>query len=69
MNLNQPSPKHKLFALCHNHRYGSTQYLLWSTVFPTEEQVVESLGIDFEQEIDEFIEVEEITKIETLELS
>lgn len=68
-NLSQPSPKHKLFSVYHNHEYGSTQWLLWSATFPTEEQVVGSLGIDFEPEKDEFIAVEEIETIHTLELS
>jgi len=69
MNLNPPSPQHKLFAVYYHHEYGSTQWLLWSEVFPTEEQVVESLGLNFEPEADEFIAIEEIEKINTLELS
>lgn len=68
-NLNKPTPEHKLFSVYHHHEYGSTQWLLWSVIFPTKQQVVESLGIDFEPEKDEFIAVEEITEIRTLELS
>lgn len=67
--LHQPSPRHKLFAVYHHHEYGSTQWLLWSDILPTEEQVVTTLGIDFEPEKDEFIAVEEIVRIHTLELS
>lgn len=67
--LHQPSSRHKLFAIYHNHKYGSTQWLLWSEIFPTEEEVVVTLGIDFEPENDEFIDIEEIEKIHTLELS
>lgn len=69
MNLNQPSPEHKLFAVYHHHEYGSTHWLLWSPIFPQEEQAVEALGIDFEPEKDEFIDIEEIEQIHTLELS
>jgi hypothetical protein len=69
MILSQPSPKHRLFAIYHQHEYGSTQWLLWSEIFPTEEQVIETLGIDFEPEKDEFIAIDEIDEIYTLELS
>lgn len=68
-NLGQPSSEHKLFAVYHHHEYGSTQWLLWSTIFPTEEQVVESLGIEFEPEKDEFIAIEVIERICLSELS
>lgn len=66
MNLNQPSPKHKLFAVYHHHEYGSTQWLLWSEFPPTEAQVVVTLDIDFEPEKDEFIAIEEIKRIHVL---
>ncbi len=66
MNLNQPSSKHKLFAVYHQHEYGSTQWLLWSKFPPTEEQIVKVLHINFEPEKDEFVAVEEIMKIHTL---
>lgn len=69
VNLNQPSPEHKLFAIYHNHEYGSTQFLLWSKVFPTEEQAVESIGINFEPEKGEFIDLDEIRVVHTLELT
>lgn len=69
MNTNPPSPKHKLFAVYHHHEYGSTQWLLWAEIIPNEEQVVEALGIDFEPEKDEFIAIEEVEEIHTLELS
>lgn len=59
----------KLFAVYHHHEYGSTQWLLKSPTSPTEEQLVKCLGIDFEPEKDEFIAIEEIVKIHTLELS
>ena len=68
MNINRPTPRHKLFAIYHKHEYGSTQWLLWSEIFPTEEQVVTSLDLDFEPELDEFIDIEEIETIHTLEL-
>lgn len=66
MNLCLPSPKHKLFAVYHSHEYGSTQWLLWSEIVPNEEQVVESLGIDFEPENGEYIDIEEIKKVHEL---
>lgn len=69
MNLKQPSPKHKLFAVYHHHEYGSTQWLLWAEIVPTKEQIVETLDIVFEPEKNEFIAVEEIEAIHTLELS
>lgn len=69
VNFNQPSPEHKLFAIYHHHEYGSTQWLLWSEIFPNEEQVVTALNIDFEPENDEFIAIEEIITIKTLKLS
>ena len=59
-HLSPPSPKHKLFAVYHNHEYGSTQWLLWSEIFPTEEQVVEALGFCFEPEKDEYVDIDEI---------
>lgn len=65
-NLNRPSLKHKLFAVYHHHEYGSTQWLLWSKFLPTEGQIIEALGIDFEPEKDEFIDIEEIVRIHTL---
>ena len=67
--INQPSPNHKLFAIYHHHEYGGGIHLLWSETFPTEEQVVESLEIDFEPEKQEFIVVDGITEIATLTLS
>jgi hypothetical protein len=33
---------------------------------PTEGQIIEALGIDFEPEKDEFIDIEEIVRIHTL---
>lgn len=69
MILDQPSPEHKLFAVYHHHEYGSTQWLLWAKIQPTEEQVVTLLHIDFEPEKDEFIAIEEIERVHTLELS
>ena len=64
----RPTPKHKLFAIYHQHEYGGTQWLLWSEVFPTEEQTVEALSLNFEPEKEEFITIEEIEQIHTLEL-
>ncbi|KKN91202.1 hypothetical protein LCGC14_0220700 [marine sediment metagenome] len=69
MYQGQPSPEHKLFAAYHHHEYGSTQWVFWSNVFPTESQVVTALGIMFEPELDEFIDIEEIDQIHTVELS
>lgn len=60
---------YKLFSVYHQHEYGSTQWLLKSPIFPNEDQVVEALGIYFEPEKDEFIAIEEIKTIHTLELS
>ncbi len=71
MNLCRPSPKHKLFAVYHSHEYGSTHWLLWSDIVPSEEQVVESLGIDFEPETEngEYIDVQQVETIHELKLS
>jgi len=59
----------RLFSVCHQHEYGSTHWLLKSPIFPNEDQVVETLNIDFEPEKDEFIDIEEIEEIHMLELS
>lgn len=69
MNLGQPSPRARLFTICHSHSYenGSTYWLLWAEVLPSEEQVVAALDINFEPENDELIDIEEIEKIEILE--
>lgn len=67
MILKQPSPEHKLFAIYYRYRCGSDQYLFWSDKFPTEDQIVESLGLDFEPEKEEYIEVDEITTAHILE--
>lgn len=68
-NLTRPSLKHMLFAIYHSHEYGSSQWLLWSEIVPSEEQVVEYLEIDFEPEKGEYIDVEEIEEIHELKLS
>ena len=67
-NLTQPSPEHKLFSVYHNRAYRSTQYLLWSPIVPTKEQVIETLDISFEPSVDEFITIEEIEEVNVLEL-
>ncbi len=69
IGIHAPSVKHRLFAIYHHHEYGSSQWLLWSEIDPTQEQVVEALDMDFEPEKDEYIDIEEIDKIHTLELS
>ena len=46
----RPTPEHKLFYVYHNHEYGGSSYLLWSTIHPSEDQVVESLENDSEPE-------------------
>lgn len=66
--FHRPSPEHRMFAVYHHHEYGSTQWVIWSIVEPTEEHVVTKLEIDFEPEKDEFIAVEEIKAVETLKL-
>lgn len=43
--------------------------MLWSEVFPNEEQIVAAIGIDFEPEKDEFICLEEIVEIYRMELA
>lgn len=58
-----------LFAVYHHHEYGSTQWLIKSSIFPNESQIVDALGLDFEPERGEFIAIEEITEIHPLELS
>jgi len=61
-----------MFAIYHQHEYGSTQWLVKSDIFPNEDQIVELLspfGMDFEPEKGEFIAIEEIVKIHHLELS
>lgn len=67
--MSQPSPEYKLFAVYHHHEYGSSQWLLWSKIFPTERQTIELLDMDFEPEKGEYIDVEEIEKIHVLKLS
>ncbi len=67
--ITRPSPQHKLYGIYHNHEYGGTHWLLWSEIFPNEKQVVETLGIDFELDKDEWISIEEVDSIETLVLS
>ncbi len=42
---------------------------MWSEIFPSEEQVVESLEMNIDLVKDEWISVEEIDSIETLVLS
>lgn len=69
MDLNKPSPNHKLFSIYYHHEYGSTQWLVWSDIFPTEEQWVKALDLDFEPDKGEFLAVEEIESIQTLEFS
>ena len=65
----RPSPQHKLYGIYHHHEYGGTHWLLWSEIFPNEEQVVQALAMDFEPGKDEWISVEEVDSIETLVLS
>lgn len=67
--MNRPSDKHKLYSVYHQHAYGSSHYLLWSEIFPNENQVVEALQIDFEPEEDEFIDLGEVDGIQVLSLS
>lgn len=59
----------KTFAIYYHHGCGSDQWIIKSSVFPTEEQIVELLSLDFEPERDEFIAIEEIVTIHVLELS
>lgn len=67
--MNRPSDKHKLYGVYHHHDYGSSHYLLWSEIFPNENQAVEALQIDFEPEKDEFIDLGEVDEIQVLSLS
>jgi hypothetical protein len=67
--IKRPSPKHYLYAVYHHHKYGSSQWLVWADAFPNEEQIIESLEIDFEPEKDEFIEIERIERIDILTLT
>jgi len=69
MNLNPPSEKHKLYVVIHEHRHGTSVWALWAEMLPSEEQAVMSLEIDFEPDREEFICIEEIDEIQTLQFS
>lgn len=66
--IKPPSPEHKMFAVYYHHEHGSTQWVIWSEIFPNEEQIVDCLNLIFEPERGEFIAIEEIVQIKTLQL-
>ena len=49
----------KPFAVTHQHEFGASTYLLWSTAKPTESDAVEVLDSLFEPERNEWLTVEE----------
>lgn len=47
----------RLMIVHHSHRHGDSVYLIKASEVPSEEELVERLGIDFEPDREEFIEV------------
>lgn len=53
--------------ITHNHEYGFSSYIGWSDSEPTEEKVVNSqLGIDYEPDRGESLDIEQEVKLEEL---
>lgn len=66
VNKNRLNHVHKLFAVYYQHDYGSSQWIVKSRNFPTQDQIIKCLKLDFEPDRDEFISVEEIFTVETV---
>lgn len=47
----------RLMTVHHSHRHGDSVYLIKASQVPDEDELVRKLGIDFEPDYDEFIEV------------
>lgn len=47
----------ELYIAVHHHEYGSSVYVVSSSVFPSEEELVKLLDIDFEEHKGEFIDI------------
>jgi hypothetical protein len=52
----------RLMTVHHSHRHGDSIYLIRASEIPGEEKLIEKLGLDFEPDRDEFIEVHEYDK-------
>lgn len=46
------------YIILHNHRFGTTAYVVKASKLPTEKEVVKALGIDFEPDREEYIEIQ-----------
>ena len=65
-SLQPPGPGFVLYGIYHNHPYGGTFHLVWSDHDPTEEEVVATCNIDFEEERGEWITVAEVGEPQTI---
>jgi hypothetical protein len=54
------------FLVVHSHREGTTNNLVWSNGLPDEDHLVKSLGLNFEPERGEGIEIEDDLDLEQL---
>lgn len=61
------SVKKRLMSVHHSHKYGDSVHLILASKVPTEKQLIKGLGIDFEPDLNEFIEVHEYDEDEIVE--
>ena len=47
------------YILVHHHRFGISTYLVQSESFPIEDKVVKKCHIDFEPDLEEYIDITE----------
>jgi hypothetical protein len=57
-----------LYTVTHNHRYGTSYFLLRSDHPPTEEEIAKALKLDFEPELHEHLSITATAEQENLEL-
>lgn len=58
----------KLFIVVHEHRYGTSTYMVRSRRMPGERKVVEACEIDFEPNRGEVITIAEVDEGEVVEI-
>ncbi len=62
--LNPPTVNHLLWVYIHEHGHGADSGLFWATNEPSEAQLAEKLGLDYEPERGESITMANVGSIE-----
>lgn len=57
-----------LYSVIHNHNYGSSNYLVRCSHFPTEEEVIEHCNIDYEPNRGETIDIADVNLAEIIDI-